>query len=79
MYTPIELDIEWRYERVTVHFYYTPSEPATWDDPGDPGGIDIDKVFYKGVEVSPILRERDLEEIIERLYEEIDNDKDYFD
>jgi len=55
-------------EQVEVHFAFTKGYPATWDDPGCDDEAEITAVFYKDVDVYPIINEEDVEGLYDYIY-----------
>lgn len=55
-------------EFVDVHFTFDKGYEATFDDPGCPDDCEVHHVYYKEIDILPIMHEDDLEELYNYIY-----------
>ena len=54
---------------VEVHFDYSPSYPATLKEPGCDEEVEITEVIYKGLDVWPLMDEKETENFERQIFE----------
>ena len=64
-------------EEVDVDYTYEKGHESTWDEPGCPDDCEVHKVWYKGVNILPIVHESDMDEIYKAIEKDIEDGDDY--
>lgn len=54
---------------VEVHFSFDKGYPATFDDPGCPDDCEVHHVYYKEVDILPVMHEGDIEAIYSYIFD----------
>lgn len=59
-------------DEVEVEFTFSKGYPSTFDDPGCDDEVEIIKITYQQVDVTPIVSFQDMNDIEAKIYESLD-------